>query len=65
MHSSRMRIARTLTIGGVSARGMPAQGDGACPGGGVSAQGEYLPRGCLPRGVPAQRGVSAQRGVPI
>ena len=62
MHSSRMRTARPLTIGGGG--GLSAQG-GVCPGG-VFPRGGHLPRGwvsargCLPRGLSAQ-GIGGNR----
>ena len=52
MHSSRMRIARSLTIFG---RGWCLPRGGVCRGGClpgvVPAIGGFLPGGCLPRGV--------------
>ena len=60
MHSSRMRTARTLTIGGgvYLPRGVCLPRRCTCTGG-VPAQGVYLPGGS---GVPAQGGVPVQGG---
>ena len=60
MHSSRMRTACSLTVSRISIRISISVGEGGSPGE-RSAQGEGLPRRCLPRGMSVQ-GVSAQVG---
>ena len=58
MHSSRMRTARSLTmgVGGVSFRGRGVRAQGGVPAQG----GMYLPKW----DVPAQGGVPARGGAP-